>query len=291
VARTVHWTPSTSTVESAMRWRSGRQSSNVEDRRGMRVGLAGGGIGTVILVVVAMILGVDPGDIIQQQPPSEPGAETTGPGSTTAADDTMKQMVSAVLASTEDTWSPIFRNANESYREPTLVLFSGAVQSACGYAQAAVGPFYCPRDEKVYIDLSFYRELRDRFGAPGDFAQAYVVAHEIGHHVQNQLGLLGGGAAGPPSNERSVRQELQADCFAGVWGYHARVEQGLIEPGDLEEALNAAAAIGDDRRQRETQGQITPETFTHGSSAQRVQWFRNGYESGDPERCDTSGVV
>jgi predicted metalloprotease len=257
----------------------------------MRVGLAGGGIGTVVLVVVAMILGVDPGDIIQQQPPSDPGAERAGPGSTTAADDTMKQMVSAVLASTEDTWTPIFRNANESYREPTLVLFSGAVQSACGYAQAAVGPFYCPRDEKVYIDLSFYRALRDRFGAPGDFAQAYVVAHEIGHHVQNQLGLLGGGGAGPPSNERSVRQELQADCFAGVWGYHARVDQGWIEPGDLEEALNAAAAIGDDRLQREAQGTVTPETFTHGSSAQRVQWFRQGYESGDPERCDTSGAV
>jgi predicted metalloprotease len=261
-----------------MRWRGYRQSGNVSSRGGM---MMGGGVGALVLAVVAMLFGVNPGDLMQQGP--QQGAEP-------AANDTMTQFTSAVLASTEDAWTEIFRQSNEDYPEPQLSTFSGAVQSACGFAQSAMGPFYCPRDQTVYIDFSFFTDLRDRFGAAGDFAQAYVIAHEVGHHVQNVTGQLqqGGG------NEQSVRQELQADCYAGVWGYIANTKQrtqsgeALIEAGDVEEAMGAASAIGDDRLQKQSQGHVVPESFTHGSSAQRVAAFQRGFQSGDVKQCDQS---
>ena len=236
--------------------------------------VAGGGIGAVVLAVVALLLGVNPGDILQQAPTEQQGAEP-------AANDSLAQFASATLAMTEDVWSEIFRQSNADYPEPQLVLFSGAVQSACGFAQSAVGPFYCSRDNAVYLDLSFFADLRDRFGAAGDFAEAYVIAHEVGHHVQNVTGALSHGGG----NEASVRQELQADCLAGVWGYHARSELQLLETGDMEEALNAASAIGDDKLQQQSQGHVVPESFTHGSSAQRVAAFRTGFESGNVGSC------
>jgi uncharacterized protein len=254
-----------------MRWRGYRQSGNVTSR-GRGGMIAGGGVGALVIAVVAMLFGVDPGQVMQQSPES---AEQPAPN------DTMFQFTSAVVASTEDAWTEIFRQANQDYPEPEVATFSGAVQSACGFAQAAMGPFYCPRDQTVYIDLSFFTDLRDRFGAAGDFAQAYVIAHEVGHHVQNVTGLLqqGGG------NEQSVRQELQADCFAGVWGAIANAKQKIIDPGDLEEALTAAAAIGDDRLQKQSQGYVVPESFTHGSSAQRVESFRRGFAAGNINVC------
>jgi uncharacterized protein len=253
-----------------MRWRGYRQSSNIGSRGGM---IAGGGVGALILGIVAMLFGVDPGAILQQSP-----QQTTQP----AANDTMFQMASAVLASTEDAWTQIFQQqGGQDYPEPQVITFPGTVQSACGFAQSAMGPFYCPRDQTVYIDLSFFTDLRDRFGAAGDFAQAYVIAHEVGHHVQNITGQLqpGGG------NAQSVRQELQADCYAGVWGYIANSQQQLLDPGDVEEALTAAAAIGDDRLQKQSQGHVVPESFTHGSSAQRVAAFRRGFQSGNVGAC------
>src|SRR5687768_17017796 len=261
-----------------MRWRGYRQSGNVTSR-GRGGMIAGGGVGALVIAVVAMLFGVDPGQVMQQSPES---AEQPAPN------DTMFQFTSAVVASTEDAWTEIFRQANQDYPEPEVATFSGSVQSACGFAQAAMGPFYCPRDQTVYIDLSFFTDLRDRFGAAGDFAQAYVVAHEVGHHVQNITGQLqqGGG------NEQSVRQELQADCYAGIWGHIANTKQrtqsgeALIEAGDVEEALGAASAIGDDRLQKEAQGHVVPESFTHGSSAQRVAAFRRGFESGDLRQCE-----
>ena len=267
----------------------GTRSSNVEDRRGLGVPLiAGGGIGGLIIALLVMFLGGTPGDLTQDTAPATPSA----PGQTDAGAD----FVSAVLADTETTWNAIFREQfGRDYQEPKLVLFSGMVQSACGMGQAAAGPFYCPLDEKVYIDLSFYRELRDRFGAPGDAAQAYVIAHEVGHHVQNQLGIseqvvnARRRASEAEGNAMSVRQELQADCFAGVWVNRANRERQVLEPGDADEALNAASAIGDDRLQRRAQGHVNPESFTHGSSAQRMEWFRRGMESGDVKRCDTFG--
>lgn len=278
-----------------MRWEDGRQSSNVEDRRGMSmggVGVAGGGIGAVVLVVVAMLLGVDPSVVLQGLDQGAAPSDQQRSGSATP-DDQLGRFVSVVLADTEDTWTEIFRAMNRSYEDPKLVLFTGATQTACGTGQAATGPFYCPRDEKVYIDLSFYRELQSRFKAPGDFAQAYVIAHEIGHHVQNQLGImeqvdqLRARASRSQANAISVRLELQADCFAGIWAYHAQRSRQVLEQGDLEEALNAAAAIGDDRLQKQSQGYAVPETFTHGSSAQRVSWFKRGFESGQLRSCDT----
>jgi predicted metalloprotease len=213
-------------------------------------------------------------------------------------DDEMKQFVEVVLASTEDAWTTQFRAAGKTYKPPRLVLFSGQVRSACGYAEAAMGPFYCPSDSRVYIDLSFYDELRQRFHAPGDFAQAYVIAHEVGHHVQNLLGIMdqveasssksnGAKSNGAGANATSVRLELQADCFAGVWAFHANQVQKVVEPGDVEEALNAASAIGDDRLQEQTQGNVVPDSFTHGTSAQRVRWFQNGLKAGDVNACDT----
>ncbi|MDS4041957.1 MAG: neutral zinc metallopeptidase [Candidatus Competibacter sp.] len=276
-----------------MRWRNGRESSNVEDRRGLRAAptIAGGGIGTIILVLVAMYFGIDPSMLLQSGPPS--GTPPQQSVQVSSAGDELRKFVSVVLADTEDTWHDLFRRMGGSYQEPKLVLFSGAVQSACGFAQAAVGPFYCPGDRKVYIDLGFFEELKNRFRAPGDFAQAYVIAHEIGHHVQNLLGIsdkvesLRGRASAAESNALSVRLELQADCFAGVWAYHAHKARQILEAGDVEEGLNAASAIGDDRLQMQARGYVAPDSFTHGSSAQRVRWFKRGIAGGDPRQCDT----
>lgn len=276
-----------------MRWRDLRRSENVEDRRGMPVsrGLVGGGIGTIILVLVALYFGVDPSLILNMG-----GSQTnvqTPPRMQQAAQDEPAQFVAAVLGDTEETWHALFRKMGKTYTEPKLVLFTGAVNSACGFAQAAVGPFYCPGDHKVYIDLSFYRDLKERFQAPGDFAQAYVIAHEVGHHVQTLLGIsekiqaARGRLDEGQFNKLLVRQELQADCLAGVWAHHADRVRRVLEQGDIEEALGAAASIGDDRIQKQTRGYVTPDSFTHGSSEQRVRWFRRGIESGDPVACDT----
>ncbi len=276
-----------------MRWRSGRRSSHIEDRRGRRVSrrAAGGGLGLLVALVLALFLGVDPSALLQVGGPatvSEPAA-----GTPSAAEAELAEFASAVLANLEDTWHPLFRELGRTYREPTLVLFTDAVQSACGFAQAAVGPFYCPADQKVYIDLSFFDDLHRRFGAPGDFAQAYVIAHEIGHHVQNLLGISTQVRVAQrrlsqvDASALSVLQELQADCLAGVWGYHTDRDWGWLEAGDLEEALAAAAAIGDDRLQRQSRGYVSPESFTHGTSQQRAYWFRRGFEAGNPNRCDT----
>jgi hypothetical protein len=276
-----------------MRWEDKDRSDNVEDRRGMPVsrGVLGGGIGTVILVVVALYFGIDPSVILQSVPQSGPPPVTQQQQK--AGSDSMSQFISVVLADTEKTWHDVFRRYGRTYKEPKVVLFTGAVQSACGFAQAAMGPFYCPQDHKVYLDLSFYEDLKNRFQAPGDFAQAYVIAHEVGHHVQNLLGITGKvqGAmqrvSKADANRLSVKMELQADCLAGVWGYHADKSRNLLEAGDLEEALRAASAIGDDRIMRKTRGTIVPDAFTHGTSEQRVRWFKRGFETGDLNRCDT----
>lgn len=280
-----------------MRWRTGRESNNVEDRRGLRAAptIAGGGIGTIILVLVAMYFGIDPSFLLQGGSPG--GTATQQSVQLSPADDEARKFVSVVLADTEDTWRDLFRRMGGTYQDPKLVLFSGAVQSACGFAQAAVGPFYCPGDQKVYIDLGFFEELKSRFHAPGDFAQAYVIAHEIGHHVQNLLGISDKveshrSRVGPAeANALSVRLELQADCFAGVWAFHANKARQILESGDVEAALNAATAIGDDRLQMQTRGYVAPDSFTHGSSAQRVRWFKRGISSGDLRQCDTFGAA
>jgi hypothetical protein len=276
-----------------MRWGSGRRSANVEDRRGMRVspGMAGGGLGAIVIVILALVFGIDP-RMLSQMLPQESSVPAQGPA-VSGEQDPLAQFVSVVLADTEDTWNDLFRRGGAQYIEPTLVLFSGAVQSACGFAQAAVGPFYCPADQKVYIDLSFYRDLRSRFQAPGDFAQAYVIAHEIGHHVQNLLGVAGKvrerqqQVPEAQANALSVRLELQADCLAGIWAHHANRTRQILEQGDVEEALNAASQIGDDRMQMRGRGYVAPESFTHGSGEQRVRWFRTGLETGELSRCDT----
>jgi hypothetical protein len=292
-----------------MRWQLGRRSQNIEDRRGgsptggfplprgipMSRGARAsglGGIGLLIFVLILLFLGINPSFLFQGGPVTDlPYSET--PATQPPADDEMAQFVAAVLGYTEDTWGTLFKQMGRTYREPTLVLFTGQVASACGFAHAAMGPFYCPADEKVYIDLGFYRELRDRFGAPGDFAQAYVIAHEVGHHVQNQLGIaqqvqnLRQQVSESEANALSVMMELQADCLAGVWAHHTEQAQQILERGDIEEGLNAAAAIGDDRMQRQAQGYVVPDAFTHGSSAQRVRWFREGLASGDLQACDT----
>jgi predicted metalloprotease len=255
-------------------------------------GVIGGGIGTVILVVAALFFGIDPTTILQQIPNGGPPAVTTQQHQKPGADP-LAEFVSVVLADTEDTWKDLFRRNGKTYQEPKLVLFSGAAQSACGFADAAVGPFYCPEDHKVYIDLRFYQDLKERFKAPGDFAQAYVIAHEIGHHVQNLLGITEQVQAAQRSankveaNRLSVRTELQADCFAGIWAYHANRSRSILEEGDLEEALRAASAMGDDRIQRQSRGVVVPDSFTHGSSDQRVSWFKRGFETGDPGQCNT----
>ena len=260
-----------------------RSSGNVEDRRGMGIG-GGIGIGGIVIALIAAFLGIDPGAVLNQVQTSAPDTREAPKG---APADEMGQFVSKVLASTEDVWTAIFRQNGRQYQPPTLVLYTGAVRSACGMGQAAMGPFYCPGDQKLYIDLKFYEDLKRRFRAPGDFAQAYVIAHEVGHHVQNLTGTFGRMRQG--DNRMAVRMELQADCYAGVWGYHAQ-KANLLDPGDVDEALNAASAIGDDRLQKQTQGVVVPESFTHGSSAQRQRWFKTGMESGSPKSCDTFGA-
>jgi len=278
-----------------MRWRDGRRSQNVEDRRGARLSgkAKGGGLGLLVLIIVGLFFGIDPSLILQL------GGSMSGPTVQessyvpTEAENELADFTSVVLADTEDTWSSLFSKAGGSYEEPKLVLFSGAVNSACGFAQAAMGPFYCPGDRKVYIDLSFYQDLKNKMGAPGDFAQAYVVAHEVGHHVQNLLGLsmkvqsMRSQLSEAEFNKLSVRLELQADCFAGLWAHHADRTRHILERGDVEEALNAASMIGDDRLQRQARGYVTPDSFTHGSSEQRVRWFRKGLQSGELQTCDT----
>ena len=282
-----------------MRFDNGRESQNVEDRRGsgggrgVRVGGKGIGLGTIVLALVAMYFGVDPSIVLNQASVgSEPSAHVS-PAERPAAENEQARFISMVLADTEQTWGEIFRAGGERYVEPKLVLFTGATRTACGVGQAAMGPFYCPGDQKVYIDLSFYDELRTRFHAPGDFAQAYVIAHEIGHHVQNLLGISDKvqaarqRASEAEGNQLSVRLELQADCLAGVWANHADRARNVLESGDLEEALNAASAIGDDQLQKQAQGYAVPDSFTHGTSAQRVRWFRQGMESGSLKSFDT----
>jgi len=281
-----------------MRWEGRQESGNIEDRRGMggggiRMGLpVGGGIGGVVLLLLySALTGTNPLDLIGGSTNDGSGYSEPGPAGP-PANDSQTRFMRVVLKDTEDTWTTIFRSNGQRYEEPTLVLFSGETDTACGLGESAMGPFYCPGDRKVYLDTTFFEELDRRFGAPGDFAQAYVIAHEIGHHVQNLLGLserVQGArqrASRGEANALSVRMELQADCYAGVWGHYA-AQHGLLEPNDAEEGLRAAAAIGDDRLQRQAQGRVVPESFTHGSSEQRVSWLRRGLESGQIQSCDT----
>jgi uncharacterized protein len=277
-----------------MKWRGNRQSSNVEDRRGSGIGLGGRsiGLGTIAVALVASyFFGIDPGTVINILGGTGPISEQTA--TAPPANDEMARFVSTVLADTEDTWTPIFRQAGEQYAQPKLVLFSGQTPTACGTGQSAAGPFYCPGDRKVYIDLSFYRLMQERFQVSGEFAQAYVIAHEVGHHVQNLMGVMNKvrsaqrNMSEAQANALSVRVELQADCFAGVWAHHANAARSILEAGDVEAALNAASAIGDDALQRQSQGEIIPDSFTHGTSAQRVRWFRRGIESGQVDACNT----
>ena len=295
-----------------MRWKGRRQSSNVEDRRGQRAGYRSAGSSGGLLGFLPMLVRSKTGRIIllvgvvvfigsrmmgiDLLPMLLGGSGTAVPGKPyemSADEKEMAEIASVVLADTEQTWQTIFRQQGGVYQEPTLVLFTGGVKSACGMASSAVGPFYCPGDQKLYIDLSFFNDLKQRHGAPGDFAQAYVIAHEVGHHVQTLMGIsgqvrqAGSGKSKAAVNALSVKQELQADCFAGLWGYAANVERQLLDPGDLEEALTAATAIGDDRLQKEAGRSVVPDSFTHGTSAQRVKWFRKGFESGDIAVCDT----
>jgi predicted metalloprotease len=279
-----------------MRWEDGRRSDNVEDRRGMGGPAVAGGIGLVgvLLAVAVALMGGDPTVVLEMMGSSDnqPPPMATQARRPTARDP-QADFVSVVLADTEDTWNDQLGRRGMRYRPPTLVLFDGVVASACGTAQAAMGPFYCPNDEKVYIDLAFYRQLRRQLGAPGDFAQAYVIAHEIGHHVQHQLGIeqqvrrAQQGLSQARANQLSVRLELQADCLAGVWAHQTQAQRRTLEQGDLEEALNAASRIGDDALQRQSTGRVRPDSFTHGSAAQRQQWFATGLRSGDMNSCDT----
>jgi predicted metalloprotease len=294
-----------------MRWQGRRQSTNINDMRGSGGGFGGlgggmgrggpfivrraggGGIGIIIVVlVVSYFLGINPLELLSGNISTGPGQQGTGQISQSGVNDEGRAFVATVLADTEDTWTEIFKASGKDYPKPTLTLFTDSVASACGSASASTGPFYCPNDQNVYIDLGFFAELQQRFGAPGDFAQAYVIAHEVGHHVQNVLGILpkvheqeqavGQGEA----NALSVRTELQADCFAGVWANHTQ-QKGLLEAGDIDEALNAAAAVGDDTLQKEGQGYVVPDSFTHGTSEQRATWFRRGFDKGDINGCDT----
>ncbi len=280
-----------------MRWKSGRRSTNIEDRRGARAPkMIGGGIGTIVLVLVAMYFGVDPTPLLQGMQSGGVSSSGTRPTEADLRNDPLADMVAVVMGDTEDVWSEVFAAKGRRYQAPTLVMFTGATRSACGLGQAAMGPFYCPADQKAYIDLGFYDQMRTRFKAPGDFAQAYVIAHEVGHHVQNLLGISGKvhqmkqSMGETEGNALSVRLELQADCLAGVWANRAHKARNILEAGDVEEALNAASAIGDDTLQRQSQGTVVPESFTHGTSAQRQRWFRVGLDSGDADRCDTFGV-
>jgi predicted metalloprotease len=276
-----------------MLWQGRRESDNVEDARrsgGGRIAV-GGGIGGVILVVAYLLLGGDPEALIESQPQAQlaPSRQIEGD----APRDEASKFIAVVLADTEDAWHELFRQMGRHYEEPKLVLFRNQTRSGCGFASGASGPFYCPEDRRVYIDLAFYRMLHERFGAPGDFAQAYVVAHEVGHHVQNLLGISDrvqasrGRVSEAEYNQLSVRLELQADFFAGIWAHHADRAKHVVEPGDIDEALRAASVIGDDNLQRRSQGYVVPESFTHGTSEQRVRWFRKGYETGDLRQGDT----
>lgn len=277
-----------------MRWRESRRSSNVEDRRGLPVGRAAiGGGGALIVLVLALLFGADPAQLLQQIQATGGAPSSSTSGVAAPPQDELAEFVAVVLAETEDVWTAQFQQMGQRYQAPRLVIFEGQVESACGMASAAMGPFYCPGDEQVYIDLSFYRLLRERLGAPGDFAQAYVIAHEVGHHVQHQLGITDqvhsarGRVSEAEYNALSVKLELQADFFAGVWAHHAQRTKGLLEPGDIEEAMLAAESIGDDKLQLESQGHVRPDAFTHGTSAQRQRWFQLGYETGDMQRGDT----
>jgi len=279
-----------------MKWENRRRSSNVEDNRGRRIGrkAGGGGIGIILLALVGMYFGVDPRVILNL---GGVGNNTTATQSQSyqpsVSENRLAEFVSVVLADTEDVWHGLFKGMGKNYQEPRLVLFTDSVSSACGMAGAAMGPFYCPADKKVYIDLSFYSDLKARHNAPGDFAQAYVIAHEVGHHVQYLLGISGKvqkarqEMSKAQGNKLSVKLELQADCFAGVWAYHAQKAKQVLEPGDIQEALQAASAIGDDRLQKQSRGYVTPESFTHGSSQQRVQWFKQGFDNGRVGLCNT----
>ena len=255
-------------------------------------GLAGGGIGAIILALVAMYFGVDPSVVLNQSGNLAP-PQAEQPATFSPEEERLKEFMSVVLADTEDVWGALFQGSGQAYQPPKLVLFSGAVESACGFAEAAMGPFYCPGDHKLYLDMSFFNDLAQRHDAPGDFAQAYVVAHEVGHHVQTLLGIseqvhaARSRAGSTEVNALQVRMELQADCFAGVWAHHAHKQRQILEPGDTEEALAAAAGVGDDRLQKQARGVVVPDSFTHGSSEQRMRWFSRGLQSGDPEQCDT----
>jgi predicted metalloprotease len=279
-----------------MRWKEGRRSENVEDRRGIPAGVAiGGGIGTLIIVLVATFLGADPRQVLnllqnqQQAAPNNAGPPVPGD----PAEEERADFVRVVLADTEDVWDDVFQSVNKQYVKPKLELFRGGTTSGCGSASSSVGPFYCPADQKVYIDLGFFQELKDRFKAPGDFAEAYVIAHEVGHHVQNLLGIsdkvhaLQSRASKAEANELSTRLELQADFLAGVWANHAQKMRQILEVGDVETALRAAEAIGDDRLQMEAQGYVVPDSFTHGTSKQRKKWFTKGLQTGDLKEMDT----
>jgi uncharacterized protein len=284
-----------------MRWQGRRESENVEDRRGRRGGpvMIGGGLGGLAVIVVLLLLGVNPQQILQFLQQNAPRGGPVQNAPLDPANDPqaeLKQFVSVVLADTEDVWTDLFRKMQNRYEKPKLVLFTGRVQSACGFATDAVGPFYCPADQKVYLDLRFFDEMKSRLGAPGDFAQAYVIAHEVGHHVQNLMGITDQVDAQrrrlskEEFNRLSVRLELQADFFAGVWAHHAQQMRNILEEGDIEEALGAATAIGDDRLQKQGQGYVVPDSFTHGTSAQRVRWFTNGLKSGNVKDGDTFAV-
>jgi len=278
-----------------MRWEKGRRSDNIEDQRGRRItrGAKGGGILILLLALVGMYFGIDPSVILNLGSRMESEQTTSSDYTPTEEENRLAEFVSVVLADTEDTWRSQFNGMGGSYVEPKLVLFSGAVQSACGFAQAAMGPFYCPGDRKVYIDLGFYHDLKNKLHAPGDFAQAYVIAHEVGHHVQNLLGITGkvhaarGELSDQDYNKLSVRLELQADCLAGIWAHFADKTRNIVEPGDIDEALNAASQIGDDRLQKQSRGYVTPDSFTHGTSEQRARWFKQGYNRGDFNSCNT----
>ncbi len=282
-----------------MKWEGNRESNNVEDRRS-RGGGGGGfggrsiGIGTIVVALIGgWVLGINPLTLLGVLSGGSPAQVQQAPAGPPPANDQMARFVSTVLADTEDVWTDVFRQQGSRYREPQLVLFRGATQTACGTGQAAMGPFYCPGDQKVYIDLAFYETLRQQLGAPGDFAQAYVIAHEVGHHVQHLLGIserverARGRASEAEYNRLSVRLELQADCFAGVWAHHAQKTRQILEQGDVEEAMNAAAKIGDDALQRAGGGAVVPDSFTHGTSAQRQRWFNTGLQAGSVQRCDT----
>lgn len=285
-----------------MRWKGARQSANVEDRRhlGGRRMAVGGGLGSVVFIIIALMFGADPAALLRDV--SGPGGSGDGgmslpKGPTDPADDEKAEFVATILATTEDAWKRIFQQMGKQYKEPNLVLFRGATDSSCGFADSAVGPFYCPGDSRVYLDLGFFEELERRFQAPGDFAQAYVIAHEVGHHVQNLLGIMDqvqqqrGRLSEKEYNALSVRLELQADFFAGVWAHHTNQSLGMLEDGDIEEGLRAASAIGDDKIQKRTQGHVVPDSFTHGSSEQRVRWFMKGFRSGDINQGDTFSVA